>query len=130
MHAVDDMAMSPRWRLMLPEAVAEALYGDDSRNGPLSSNVLVSYDGAIKLIDFGIAKAAHRSSMTQAGYVKGKVAYMAPEQIDGAPIDQRTDIFALGIVLYELATMKRAFREATTGATIERLRRASSTSGG
>jgi serine/threonine protein kinase len=87
------------------------------------SNLMIGYDGAVKLIDFGIAKAARRSSLTQVGYVKGKVAYMAPEQIDGLEVDRRTDIFALGIVLYELATMKRAFREANDGATVERIRR-------
>jgi eukaryotic-like serine/threonine-protein kinase len=86
------------------------------------SNLMISYDGAIKLIDFGIAKAARRASLTQAGHVKGTFAYMAPEQIDGGVIDRRTDTFALGAVLYELTTMRRAFREATNAATISRIK--------
>jgi eukaryotic-like serine/threonine-protein kinase len=74
------------------------------------ANLMVGYDGSIKLIDFGIAKAMRRSSSTQVGFVKGNVNYMAPEQIAAGPIDHRTDVFALGAVLYELVTMTPAFR--------------------
>jgi serine/threonine protein kinase len=74
------------------------------------SNLMVSYEGAIKLVDFGIAKAAHRMTETRSGAVKGKVAYMSPEQCTGAPLDRRSDIFSLGIVLYEMATMTRLFK--------------------
>jgi serine/threonine protein kinase len=87
------------------------------------SNLMIGYDGAIKLIDFGIAKAANRATETQTGYVKGKVGYMAPEQVLGKQIDQRTDIFTLGIVLYELTTMRRAFREPKDQATIDRIKK-------
>jgi len=87
------------------------------------SNLMIGYDGAIKLIDFGIAKAANRSTETQTGYVKGKVGYMAPEQVLGKQIDQRTDIFTLGIVLYELTTMTRAFRQPKDQATIDRIKK-------
>jgi serine/threonine protein kinase len=87
------------------------------------SNLMIGYDGAVKLIDFGIAKAANRSTETQTGYVKGKVGYMAPEQVLGKQIDQRTDIFTLGIVLYELTTMTRAFREPKDQATIDRIKK-------
>ena len=74
-------------------------------------NILVSYDGAIKLVDFGVAKAEGRESEnTMAGTVKGKAPYMAPEQALGRPIDRRTDIFAMGIVLYQLTTGKHPFR--------------------
>src|SRR5687768_1627778 len=86
------------------------------------SNLMIGFDGAVKLIDFGIAKAIDRSTITQVGSVKGKVGYMAPEQVTGAAIDHRTDIFVLGIVLYELATMARAFRDQTDVMTMERIK--------
>ena len=70
-------------------------------------NVLVSYEGAVKLTDFGIAKASNRAST--AGMLKGKFAYMAPEQARGDPVDARTDLFALGITLWELLTGARLF---------------------
>src|SRR5207253_1515920 len=74
------------------------------------SNLLVAYDGAVKLVDFGIAKAATRSSETRSGTLKGKVAYMSPEQCLGKPIDRRSDVFSLGVVLYELTTLTRLFK--------------------
>src|ERR1041385_367119 len=75
------------------------------------SNVMVSYDGAIKVVDFGIAKAHLRGSETEAGAVKGKVAYMSPEQCRSSrTVDHRTDIFALGILLWESCTATRLFR--------------------
>ncbi len=77
------------------------------------ANVLVGHDGAVKLIDFGIAKAVARTSTTMTGVVKGKAGYMAPEQILNQPIDARTDVFSLGIVLYELTTGERLFAGAT-----------------
>jgi serine/threonine-protein kinase len=70
-------------------------------------NVLISYEGAVKLTDFGIAKASNRAST--AGMLKGKFAYMAPEQARGDPVDARTDLFALGITLWELLTGGRLF---------------------
>lgn len=74
------------------------------------ANILCGYDGAVKIIDFGIAKAAERTSETQTGVIKGKAAYMSPEQVRGRPVDHRADLFALGIILYELATQERCFR--------------------
>ena len=74
-------------------------------------NVLVSYDGAVKMIDFGIAKARTSESKTQAGAVKGKFSYMSPEQIQGRRLDRRSDIFSLGIVLHELTTLSKPFGE-------------------
>ena len=65
-------------------------------------NVLISYEGAVKVIDFGIAKARERMVQTQAGVIKGKFRYMSPEQAFGADLDRRTDVFAAGVVLYEL----------------------------
>ncbi len=72
-------------------------------------NILVSNDGIVKLVDFGVAKAATSSHKTQTGAVKGKLSYMSPEQISGKLVDARSDIFALGIVLYELVTGRRPF---------------------
>ncbi len=72
-------------------------------------NVLVTFGGAVKLIDFGIAKAARRRTVTQAGQLKGKAGYMSPEQCTGTAIDRRSDIFALGVLLYELTTTRRLF---------------------
>ncbi len=73
------------------------------------SNVLVSYDGAVKLTDFGIAKAATRNHETMAGTMKGKIGYMSPEQCRGEEVDRRSDIFSLGVVLFELTTCERLF---------------------
>jgi serine/threonine protein kinase len=72
-------------------------------------NVLISFEGAVKLADFGVAKAKGASKTTTIGLIKGKVGYMSPEQISGEPVDARTDLFALGIVLYELVTGKPPF---------------------
>lgn len=72
-------------------------------------NVMISYDGATKLFDFGIAKAKSASEATRAGVIKGKPSYLSPEQIAGEVLDGRCDIFALGIVLWELLTAKRLF---------------------
>jgi serine/threonine protein kinase len=73
-------------------------------------NLFVTYDGATKVVDFGIAKFSSRMASTRAGTLKGKLAYMSPEQVAGEPIDRRTDIFALGVVLWELTTGQRLFR--------------------
>jgi len=72
-------------------------------------NIFITYDGQVKIIDFGIAKAASQNTTTQAGTIKGKVAYMSPEQAMGTGIDHRSDIFAIGIILYEMTTCKRMF---------------------
>ncbi|MHB1845179.1 MAG: serine/threonine protein kinase, partial [Deltaproteobacteria bacterium] len=77
------------------------------------SNVFVTYDGNVKLLDFGIAKAAHRLTQTVAGAVKGKFGYIAPEVYRGATIDRRVDVFALGVVLWEMLAKKRLFRRET-----------------
>jgi eukaryotic-like serine/threonine-protein kinase len=74
-------------------------------------NVFVTYAGDVKLLDFGIAKAENRSTRTETGLVKGKFAYMSPEQCLGKPLDRRSDVFALGILLYELTTGRRLFKQ-------------------
>src|SRR3989475_3075524 len=70
-------------------------------------NVLVHRNGMAKVVDFGIAKAANSSGMTRTGTLKGKVAYMPPEQLRGDPLDRRADVFALGVVLYEMLAGQR-----------------------
>jgi eukaryotic-like serine/threonine-protein kinase len=72
-------------------------------------NILITTGGEVKLLDFGIAKARGASSKTRTGTVKGKNAYMSPEQILGKPLDRRSDVFALGAVMYELLAVKRLF---------------------
>jgi serine/threonine protein kinase len=74
------------------------------------SNLIVSYEGSVKLVDFGVAKAAHRSQETRSGTVKGKISYLSPEQCRGAPIDKRSDLFSLGIVLWEMLTTERLYK--------------------
>jgi len=74
-------------------------------------NILIGTNGVVKLVDFGVAKAIGRvSEATRAGQLKGKFGYMSPEQARGKPIDRRSDVFALGIVLFELTTSRRLFR--------------------
>lgn len=75
-------------------------------------NIIVTYDGTTKIVDFGIAKAASQSVETRSGVLKGKYSYMSPEQASGEVLDQRTDQFALGIVAYELTTATRLFKYA------------------
>jgi len=72
-------------------------------------NIMVTGDGTVKVLDFGIAKARGANSRTRTGTVKGKNAYMSPEQILGKPLDRRSDIFALGVVMYEMLAIKRLF---------------------
>lgn len=72
-------------------------------------NIMVGADGNTRVLDFGIAQAALRSQATAAGTVKGKVAYMSPEQVQGLAVDARTDVFAAGIVLWEALTGRRLF---------------------
>ena len=100
--------------------IAKALYYVHSRresSRPLNiihrdvspQNIMVSHAGEVKLVDFGIANAVSKQCLTQAGTVKGKYAYMSPEQVAGKPLDHRTDIFSLGVVLWEMMTLRRLF---------------------
>ena len=87
-------------------------------------NVLVSYEGGVKVIDFGVAKAQNKIGKTQAGILKGKFGYMSPEQVQGLPMDHRSDIFSAGIVLHELLTGKRLFIGESDFHTLEKIRKA------
>ena len=72
-------------------------------------NIFITYEGEVKIVDFGIAKAATQNTATVEGVIKGKVSYMSPEQAGGESIDQRSDIFSTGILIYEMLTGKRMF---------------------
>ncbi len=85
-------------------------------------NILISYEGAVKLTDFGIVKVPNRLAQSEKGVFKGKVGYVSPEQSRGKAIDSRSDLFALGIILYELLTGHRCFRGENDLDTIDRVR--------
>jgi serine/threonine protein kinase len=88
------------------------------------SNIMVTPQGGVKLLDFGIAKAALHDpgDLTSAGVIKGKLSYMSPEQAEGQLIDQRSDIFSLGVVLYECLTGQRLFRSVNKHEAVRRVR--------
>ncbi|MBI4912417.1 MAG: protein kinase [Acidobacteria bacterium] len=85
-------------------------------------NILLSNEGAVKLVDFGIAKAATKSTQTMAGALKGKLLYMSPEQALGQPLDARSDIYSLGLVLFELLTGERCFQADSELGVLEKVR--------
>ncbi len=108
--------------------VAEAVKGleaahnaVDSRGNPLNvihrdvspSNILISYEGEVKIGDFGVAKATRREATTKSGAMKGKLGYMSPEQVTGQEIDHRADLFSAGIILFEMLAMNRLFHGKT-----------------
>ncbi len=104
----------------------------DERGQPLGivhrdvspQNVLISYSGTVKIIDFGIAKARTKLESTEVGILKGKFAYMSPEHARGDSIDHRSDIFSLGVILHELLTGKRLFKAKDHRETLKNVRRA------
>jgi len=83
------------------------------------ANIVVTYDGGVKLVDFGIAKLATDPELSQRYALKGKLAYMSPEQFHNQRVDRRSDVFALGIVLYEMTTQTRLFKGATEAQTMK-----------
>ncbi|HEU4729301.1 MAG TPA: serine/threonine-protein kinase [Kofleriaceae bacterium] len=108
---------------------AHTLAGPDGRplnivNRDVSpSNVRLSYDGDVKLLDFGIAQALMKFT-SEIGILKGKFSYMSPEQIRGMPLDARTDVFSTGIILHEMLTTEKLFRGDTEFALMEKVRKA------
>lgn len=87
-------------------------------------NVLISHGGEVKLVDFGIAKATLRSEQTQVGVIKGKYCYMSPEQASGRPTDHRSDVFSVGVVLYELLVGEMLYRKDSIPVLLDSVRRA------
>ncbi len=83
------------------------------------TNVFLTYEGQVKLIDFGLARARHRRARTGDGIVKGKIPYLAPEQAAQGPIDRRIDVFALGATLWEVVTGRRLFKRSTDAETLQ-----------
>jgi serine/threonine protein kinase len=106
---------------------AHELVGDDGKPADIvhrdvnATNIFLTYEGGVKIIDFGLAKAANRASKTAAGVIKGKVAYMSPEQAVGASVDRRTDVFALGTTLWELSCDRRLFKHTDEVETLRRV---------
>lgn len=83
------------------------------------SNVMVGFDGSVKLFDFGIARTSNEAPITQTGNFRGKVGYTAPEVVDGQAHDARSDLFGVGVMLYELLTGKRLFSSSSDAATLK-----------
>lgn len=118
----DGLSLSPQdcayVMMRTMEALQVAHDQTDATGAPLNivhrdvspSNVIVSYDGQVKLCDFGIAKARHSRIQTRTGVIKGKVKYMSPEQAMGQPLDRRSDVFSGGSVLYEMLTKQCPFQ--------------------
>lgn len=139
--AIELLRAAARARIDIPLGVAVRLVADaarglhhahiatDDAGQPLKvvhrdvtpHNLFVCRDGVTKVLDFGIAKAASQLHQTRTGTIKGKFAYLAPEQIRGGAIDRRVDVFALGIVLYELLTLRPLFRGANDAETLDRI---------
>jgi eukaryotic-like serine/threonine-protein kinase len=84
-------------------------------------NILISRSGSVKVVDFGIAKARGVSHLTQTGTIKGKVAYMAPEQLKGEVLDQRVDLYGLGVVLYELLTLNMPYEAMSDASLVKKV---------
>jgi serine/threonine protein kinase len=113
------MPLSVAMRIVsnVAEGLEHAHRATDGRGQPLGlvhrdvtpSNVIVSFDGVAKILDFGIAKAVAKKGRTEVGVIKGKIPYMSPEQVQGESLDARSDVFSLGTVLYELTTGHKPF---------------------
>ncbi len=133
-HARDDETMPLALGAWICARVAEGLHAAHAlrdENGELlriihrdvnPSNVFLTHDGQVKLIDFGLAHARKRAAKTGDGIVKGKIPYLAPEQAKRTDIDRRVDIFALGATLWEVCTGRRLFKRDTDAGTLQAVR--------
>lgn len=134
-----DLAASPRWLGLAARIVADACEGlhaahelRDETGTPMGvvhrdaspHNVFVTYDGAVKMVDFGVALAEGRSHQTQNRMLKGKLAYMPPEQVRGEPLDRRADVWSIGVCLWELLAVRRLFALSSDAAILEAVARA------
>lgn len=114
----------------IADGLAHAHAVTDERGAPLHvihrdvnpSNVFLTYDGRVKLFDFGLAKSMGRRAESSAGIIKGKLPYLSPEQIMQLGIDHRADVFMLGTTLYEMATMRRLFKRDDDVETVKAVR--------
>jgi serine/threonine protein kinase len=134
--AGQNVALRPELGAYIAARVADGLqYAHeltDERNAPLyvihrdvnPSNIFLTYEGEVKLFDFGLAKSTGRSAHSQVGIIKGKLPYLSPEQIMQFPIDRRSDIFTLGTTLWEMTTMHRLFRRDSDVETVKAVRSA------
>ena len=125
--------LSPELAVYLAMRVADGLHAAHEATGaegPLGvvhrdvspQNILLAYKGYVKLIDFGIAKSKGRAQQTTTRSLKGKIRYMAPEQAYGRDVDRRTDVYALGVVLWEMLAMQRLFDAADDFALLDLVR--------
>jgi serine/threonine-protein kinase len=129
----DAGSLEPRLAALIIAQAAAGLHHAHNLTDPLGNplglvhrdvspqNILISFEGSVKVIDFGIARALGRISETQTGGMKGKFGYMSPEQARGEEVDLRTDIFALGVVLWESVTGRRLFNRENDLATMRAL---------
>jgi serine/threonine-protein kinase len=109
---------------------AHELKGEDGKSLELvhrdvsPQNIMLTESGVVKLVDFGVAKALGRSAgETDTGLIRGKLAYLSPEQVVAQPLDRRTDLFAAGVILYQMTTGKHPFRGDNAGATMNNILR-------
>jgi eukaryotic-like serine/threonine-protein kinase len=121
----EDLGTLPYYAARIIADAAEGLHAAHELHAPDGSslgivhrdvspqNLFITYDGAVKVVDFGCAKAIERVSQTDAGTLKGKVSYAAPEQIKTLPVDRRADVWSLGVCLWEALTLKQLFRRDT-----------------
>lgn len=128
-----DAALAKRFWYVAARIVADAceglhaaheLRGDDGEmldvvhRDVSPQNLLIGYDGSARVLDFGVASARHRLHSTATGEVKGKFAYIAPEQLEGLAVDRRADVWSLGVVLYECIALRRLFGRKTMAETV------------
>ncbi|MEM9067182.1 MAG: serine/threonine-protein kinase [Myxococcota bacterium] len=126
--------LSPELAVWIAVQVADGLHAAHELRGPdgdlldvvhrdiSPQNILLSFSGHVKVIDFGIAKSRQRMDLTRTGVIRGKLGYMSPEQASANQVDRRTDVYALGIVLWEMLTSRRLFKGKTEVELLDKVR--------